>query len=544
MALYGDRRQAPRARLEPIGEAALAKAQAALDSIAEAAVPDGTYGDVTVSGSTWTVTHATTADSASSVTAPGSDTQIVFNDGGALAGALALLYADTGTHLAITAQSAGDIPLDLDTSGSFPAQKMLRVKNAGAESFYVTQEGDVSAHDGTFHSLSATQPISLLFSYGGLRNRDAGGSQIFIIRNGETLTSTRYLDLIVNDANRALTVSGDATISGAHSGTNTGDQTITLTGDVTGTGTGSFAATIGARKVSYAKMQAVTATARVLGRISAGSGDVEELTGTQITTLLDSFTSLLNGAVPASGGGTTNFLRADGAWAAPSATVTPGGSSGQIQWNSSGTLAGTAAVTYAASGVHITITAQAATDIPLKVKGAASQSANLQSWRNSSDTEIAYVTAAGALNIKSYTQSDSSVGSTGYFSYGSFGLFTNGDTYRLSLLPADVNTNHRILSLKVNDANRTIDLSGNLTVSGASTLTGSNSGDQNMFSTISVSGQSDVVADSATDTLTLAAGSNISITTNATTDTITIAATGSASSDGPATRLFKFANLR
>jgi hypothetical protein len=45
------------------------------------------------------------------------------------------------------------------------------------------------------------------------------------------------------------------------------------------------------------------------------------------------------------------------------------------------------------------------------------------------------------------------------------------------------------------------------------------------FKTISVSGQSDVVADSATDTLTLAAGSNVTITTTAGTDTITFAAT-------------------
>ena len=29
------------------------------------------------------------------------------------------------------------------------------------------------------------------------------------------------------------------------------------------------------------------------------------------------FTSTLNGLVPASGGGTTNFLRADGTWATP-----------------------------------------------------------------------------------------------------------------------------------------------------------------------------------------------------------------------------------
>ncbi len=50
---------------------------------------------------------------------------------------------------------------------------------------------------------------------------------------------------------------------------------------------------------------------------------------------------------------------------------------------------------------------------------------------------------------------------------------------------------------------------------------------QNLFSTISVSGQSNVVADSITDTLTLAAGSNISITTDASNDIITIAASDS-----------------
>lgn len=57
------------------------------------------------------------------------------------------------------------------------------------------------------------------------------------------------------------------------------------------------------------------------------------------------------------------------------------------------------------------------------------------------------------------------------------------------------------------------------------TSSGTNTGDQNIFQTIAVAGQSNVVADTTTDTLTLAAGSNITITTNATTDTITIAAT-------------------
>lgn len=50
---------------------------------------------------------------------------------------------------------------------------------------------------------------------------------------------------------------------------------------------------------------------------------------------------------------------------------------------------------------------------------------------------------------------------------------------------------------------------------------------QNAFTTIAVSGQPNVVADSKTDTLTLVAGEGISLTTNATTDSITIAANSS-----------------
>src|SRR6185437_10095173 len=40
-------------------------------------------------------------------------------------------------------------------------------------------------------------------------------------------------------------------------------------------------------------------------------------TNTQLTALINTFTATLPGSVPASGGGTTNFLRADGAFAPP-----------------------------------------------------------------------------------------------------------------------------------------------------------------------------------------------------------------------------------
>ena len=57
-------------------------------------------------------------------------------------------------------------------------------------------------------------------------------------------------------------------------------------------------------------------------------------------------------------------------------------------------------------------------------------------------------------------------------------------------------------------------------------ISGANLTNINAFKTISVSGQSNVVADSISDTLTLVAGSNMTITTNAGGDSITFASSG------------------
>lgn len=67
--------------------------------------------------------------------------------------------------------------------------------------------------------------------------------------------------------------------------------------------------------------------------------------------------------------------------------------------------------------------------------------------------------------------------------------------------------------------------SGGKVIEVTGSVSGTNTGDQNIFQTIAVAGQSNVVADSTTDTLTLIAGSGVVITTNATNDEITISAT-------------------
>lgn len=100
----------------------------------------------------------------------------------------------------------------------------------------------------------------------------------------------------------------------------TSNQSITLSGDISGTGTTAITTTIGANKVTNAMLSQV-ASGSFLGRVTASTGDVETLTGTQATTLLDLFstTTTTKGLVPGSNNvGSTYFLRADGTWAVPS----------------------------------------------------------------------------------------------------------------------------------------------------------------------------------------------------------------------------------
>lgn len=59
------------------------------------------------------------------------------------------------------------------------------------------------------------------------------------------------------------------------------------------------------------------------GNNTGGTANELDLTVAQVNAILPVFTSALNGLVPASGGGTTNFLRADGTWTTVSATGTP-----------------------------------------------------------------------------------------------------------------------------------------------------------------------------------------------------------------------------
>ncbi len=100
------------------------------------------------------------------------------------------------------------------------------------------------------------------------------------------------------------------------SGFLTGNQTVILSGDVSGSGSTAITVTIGSNKVTNGMLSTMP-THTIKGNSTGSTGNAQDLTGTQATALLDVFSTSLKGLVPASGGGTSNFLRADGTWQAP-----------------------------------------------------------------------------------------------------------------------------------------------------------------------------------------------------------------------------------
>ena len=166
----------------------------------------------------------------------------------------------------------------------------------------------------------------------------------------------------------------------------------------------------------------------------------------------------------------------------------------------------------------------------IKLKRSATQNA-VPSTSSLALGEVAINTYDGKLFIKKNVSGTESIVTIGELSNNSV---TSAKIATDAVGASEIAANSvGISELNVSDGSSgqvlTTDGSGNLSFSTVS------SGSQNTFQTISVSGQSDVEADSSSDTLTLAAGSGMTITTNASTDTVTFASTATGLSSNAVT---------
>jgi hypothetical protein len=130
-----------------------------------------------------------------------------------------------------------------------------------------------SSRNGSFGTVTATGLVSTPASASGgagltLPHGAAPTSPV----NGNVWTTTGGIFWRINGATVQVATGG-----GTATGTNTGDQTITLTSDVTGSGTGSFATTIAANAVTFAKFQQLP-TVSLVGNSTGGTANAQSIT--------------------------------------------------------------------------------------------------------------------------------------------------------------------------------------------------------------------------------------------------------------------------
>lgn len=165
------------------------------------------------------------------------------------------------------------------------------------------------------------------FTLGGDATLNTGTGALTVTKTNGTAFGSLATESAITSGQLPALASGDFWLGNGSSVATakalSGDCALANTGAITCTKTSgtAFGTLATLSTVPLGDLAAIGADT-VLGNASGSSAAPAALSQTQLTALCNVFTSSLLGCVPASGGGTTNFLRADGTWAAP-----PGGGS-------------------------------------------------------------------------------------------------------------------------------------------------------------------------------------------------------------------------
>lgn len=251
------------------------------------------------------------------------------------------------------------------------------------------------------------------------------------------------------------------------------------------------------------------------------------------------------GPTGASGAGTGDVLSAGGGYV-DNAIIRYDGTTGTIIQNSSATISDAGLLTATSfSGIGSSLTALNATQLTAGTIPDARFPATLPALSGANLTALpATLPAASGANLTALNATELTSGTVPVLRLGASGTrdattYLRGDNTWATVAGGGGAASDSFATIAVagqssvvaDSATDTLTLvaGSGITITtdaGTDTITITNSSAaQNTFSTVAVTGQSNIVADSSTDTLTIAAGTGISITTDAGTDTVTITST-------------------
>ena len=367
---------------------------------------------------------------------------------------------------------------NLRLTGSDGSTDNVTLTGAGATSIVRTSgtEMTISSDDTTYSVSIPTGTTNLR-----LTGSDASTDDISVI-GGTNTTVTRTSDSI-------LTLASDDTTYSISTATDGSNARIDLTAGGSGSGTDSITLSAGSN-ITISETGDTIAFAGTAGTVTnvVGSSPISVSSGTTTPTI----------SISQANASTNGFLSSSD-WSLfqsrlSSVGITNGGglsvSGSPLTTNGSITLTNTGVLS-AIAGTGLSVSSAAG--------NVTFTNTDLGSTQNIFKTII----VAGQSNIVADSNSDSLTVKEGI----NVTLTTNAVTDTLTISSTDT----------LYSAGTGLGLAG---TTFSNTDLGSS---QNIFKTVSVSGQSDIVADSNTDTLTMVGGSNVTLTTNAATDALTIA---------------------
>jgi hypothetical protein len=301
--------------------------------------------------------------------------------------------------------------------------------------------------------LSATGVLNVLASY------TANGVAVPTISSSDTLTNKTITSPVMSGTwTGNVTLSGNLTLSGANSHTGTSNS---FSNPITYKGTTGITAFAGGGQASAT---ALTAEINYVTTVATAADSVKLPTaalGLRIE-IFNLGAASLN-IFPASGGA-IDALATNAAYALAAGSSQAFDGQSATQWRSRTVAA--AAGTLTGTTLASNVTASSLTSVGTIATGV---------WQGTAIAD-SYIASAATWNSKAASGANTDITSVLLNQTGL--VVKGGSSNALTIKPNETLTAGRTLNVKVNDVDRTVDLSGNLTVSSAATVAGTNTGDE------------------------------------------------------------------